>query len=307
MEVGWAAGGATAAWASGTTGAATATATARSRGLLRTCWTSTAPAVTIAAAARPATALVVMVLMPACAAAAAAPPEAAAPPPLAAAEVPRWASSVFLSRSSGPTGKSAASALLVSRSCLRNVAQRSQVRRWRRTGALVRVSPSATSPSSWRTSSHDSRRASEASASETRARTSSDLTEGTVVSIASAICSYDSASISRSSSAVRWVSGRSCTSAIRSRNSSRRWTLSAVVCPCSDRWMSIESTPTAWVRRRWLSDRLRAIRYSHGRTLIARSSARIALKAAAKTSCSTSSASSFEDSMWRQKASRRDW
>ena len=48
--------------------------------------------------------------------------------------MPRWASSVFLSRSSGPTGNSAASALLVSRSCLRKVAQRSQVRRWRRTG-----------------------------------------------------------------------------------------------------------------------------------------------------------------------------
>ena len=51
----------------------------------------------------------------------------------------------------------------------------------------------------------------------------------------------------------------------------------------------------ACVRRRWFSERLRAIRYSHGRTLIARSSARIALNAAAKTSCSTSSASSLED------------
>ena len=36
-------------------------------------------------------------------------------------------------------------------------------------------------------------------------------------------------------------------------------------------------------------------------------SARMALKAAAKTSCSTSSASSFEDSMCRQNASRRAW
>ena len=71
--------------------------------------------------------------------------------------------------------------------------------------------------------------------------------------------------------------------------------------------MSIESTPIAWVRRRWFSERLRAIRYSQGRTLMARSSASIALKAAAKTSCSTSSASSREESMWRQKASRRDW
>ena len=40
-----------------------------------------------------------------------------------------------------------------------------------------------------RTSSQDSVRASAASASDTRARTSSDFTEGTVVSIASAICS----------------------------------------------------------------------------------------------------------------------
>ena len=59
--------------------------------------------------------------------------------------------------------------------------------------------------------------------------------------------------------------------------------------------------------RRWLSERLRAIRYSHGRTLIGRSSASIALKAAAKTSCSTSSASSLAASMCRQKASRRAW
>ena len=103
--------------------------------------------------------------------------------------------------------------------------------------------PSATSPSSIRTSSQESRRASAASARDTRARTSSDFTDGTVVSIASAICSYDSASISRSSSAVRCVSGRSCTSAIRSRNSSRLCTLSAVVSPPSDKWMSIESMP----------------------------------------------------------------
>ena len=106
---------------------------------------------------------------------------------------------------------------------------------------------------------------------------------------------------------MRCVSGRSCTSAISWRNSSRLWTLSAVVRPCSERCTSIESTPIAWVLRRWLSERLRAIRYSHGRTLISRSSALIALNAAAKTSCSTSSASSRLESMWRQKASRRDW
>src|SRR5688500_16347993 len=101
-------------------------------GLRATCLTSTAPAVTIAAAASPAAVLVASVLRPACIAlpaaapAAAAPPDAAAVPPPAAALVPRCASSVFLSRRNGPTGNSAASALLVWRSCLRNVAQRSQ-------------------------------------------------------------------------------------------------------------------------------------------------------------------------------------
>jgi hypothetical protein len=83
--------------------------------------------------------------------------------------------------------------------------------------------------------------------------------------------------------------------------------LSAVVVPCSERCTSIESTPMACARRRWFSERLRAIRYSHGRTLSARSSAIIALNAAAKTSCSTSSASSREPSMCRQNASRRAW
>src|SRR3712207_9455878 len=48
-------------------------------------------------------------------------------------------------------------------------------------------------------------------------------------------CSYESASISRSSSAVRWVSGRSCTSATIWRNSSRLWTVSAVLVPPSRR------------------------------------------------------------------------
>ena len=150
-------------------------------------------------------------------------------------------------------------------------------------------------------------RASAASASDTRARTSSDFTLGTVVSIASAIWSYESASISRSSSAVRWVSGSSPTSATIWRNSSRLCTVSAVLMPPSRSNTSIESWPAGCGRRRWFSDRLRAIRYSHGRALIGRSSARIALKAAVKTSWSTSSASSCEPSMWRQKASRRGW
>ena len=75
--------------------------------------------------------------MPACSAppAAAAPPApAAAVPPEAAAVVPSWARIVFLSRNSGPTGYSMAIARLLARSCLRKCAQRSHVRRWRRTG-----------------------------------------------------------------------------------------------------------------------------------------------------------------------------
>ena len=56
---------------------------------------------------------------PAAAPAAAAPPPAAAVPPEAAAVVPSWARIVFLSRNSGPTGYSAASARLFWRSCLR--------------------------------------------------------------------------------------------------------------------------------------------------------------------------------------------
>ena len=96
---------------------------------------------------------------------------------------------------------------------------------------------------------------------------------------------------------MRWVSGSSCTSATIWRNSSRLWTVSAVVAPPSRTKTSIESCPAGCGRRRWLRERLRAIRYSQGRALIARSSARIALKAAVKTSWSTSSASSCEPSM----------
>ena len=88
----------------------------------------------------------------------------------------------------------------------------------------------------------------------------------------------------------------------RARGPCRRWWRRARTggCPSSRR-------PTAWIRRRWLRLRLRAIRYSHGRTLIGRSSSRIALNAAENTSCRTSSASSREPSRCRQKASRRAW
>ncbi len=153
--------------------------------------TSTAPAVTIAAAASPAavfdatTETPALSALPAAAEPAPAAPAAAAPP----ADMPPWAIRNFLSSSSGPTGKTAASALFVEPSCFLKVEQRSQPRRWRRTGGLMRRMPSDHSPSSSRTSSQVSLRDSAASASETRARTSSDLTEGTVVSIASAICS----------------------------------------------------------------------------------------------------------------------
>ena len=95
----------------------------------------------------------------------------------------------FLSTTSGPSGKTAASALVVLRSSERKVRQRSHERRWRRTGAVVRVRPSATCPNSIRTSSQVSSLASAASARLTRARTSSDFTLGTVVSIASAMWS----------------------------------------------------------------------------------------------------------------------
>ena len=79
------------------------------------------------------------------------------------------------------------------------------------------------------------------------------------------------------------------------------------VSPWSAKWMSIESTPIAVALRRWLRLRLRAIRYSHGRTLIGRSSATSALYAAAITSCMTSSASSLVPTRWRQNESSRDW
>ena len=78
---------------------------------------------------------------------------------------PACASRTFLSSSSGPTGKTAASARFVWRSWRLKSWQRSHVRRWRRTGGLVRRRPSATSPSSSRTSSQVSSRASAASAS----------------------------------------------------------------------------------------------------------------------------------------------
>ncbi len=194
-ELTWGVLGAGVAGAAGAAGAA-ATTRRSGGGETLTSRTSTAPAVTIAAAAMPAAVLVASVeapmpsrpLAPAPAPPAAAEPPAAAPPP-AAVVVPRWARKSFLNSSSGPSGKTAASALLVSFSCARKAAQRSHAFTCRRAGAPRRLRPSATSPSSKRTSSHDICRASAASASETRARTRSDFTDGTVVSIASAIWS----------------------------------------------------------------------------------------------------------------------
>ena len=78
---------------------------------------------------------------------------------------------------------------MVLRSSERKSRQRSHVFTWRRTGAELFASPSATCPSSSRTSAQVSMRASAASARFTRARTSSDFTLGMVVSIASAIWS----------------------------------------------------------------------------------------------------------------------
>ena len=89
----------------------------------------------------------------------------------------------------GPTGNSAASIFSLERTWERKSAHSSHSRTWRRTGAETLRRPSAASESSTRTSPQVSRRAWLASASEIRARTSSDLTEGTVVSIAAAISS----------------------------------------------------------------------------------------------------------------------
>ncbi len=114
---------------------------------------------------------------------AAAAPVAALPPPkiLPMKEV--------LSRASGPIGRIAASALRSLRSCLRKPAQPSQLRTWRRTGPVALVRPSAASARVTRTSSQLSVRDSLDSASVIRARTSSDLTAGIVVSMATAISS----------------------------------------------------------------------------------------------------------------------
>ena len=95
----------------------------------------------------------------------------------------------FFNTSSGPIGSSIASALLFCFSVAWKPLQRSHSRVWRRTGGESLVSPSATSASSIRTSSQEIWRAWAASARPPRARTSSDLTLGTVVSIASAIWS----------------------------------------------------------------------------------------------------------------------
>ena len=114
-------------------------------------------------------------------------PAPAAPAPDALAVLPTFASTSFLRSNSGATGMIAAKARLLARRAERKSVQRSQSRTWRRTGGVTRIRPSATCPSSRRTWSQLRRRASAASAKATRARTSSDLTLGIVVSIASAI------------------------------------------------------------------------------------------------------------------------
>ena len=84
---------------------------------------------------------------PAPAACAPAPAPAACEAALAPAVWCRWTKANFLRTMNGPIGSSAASALLVWRSCPRNTLQRSQLRRWRRTSGLGRRrSPSAISP-----------------------------------------------------------------------------------------------------------------------------------------------------------------
>ena len=168
--------------------------------------TSTAPAVITAAVARPATAFIPTAppIAPIPDAAPAAEPAAAAPaaepvatdpaPPAAVPADPAPPSPSFprkaaLRATIGPIGMIIARTLESDFSCLRKAAQDSQSLTCRRTGPEALASPSAASASSTRTSPQVSILAWLASASEILARTRSDLTAGTVVSIASAISS----------------------------------------------------------------------------------------------------------------------
>ncbi len=94
-----------------------------------------------------------------------------------------------LNATSAPTGNSAAITFSLERTWERKSEHSSQSRTWRRTGPETLRRPSAASASSSRTSPQVSWRAWLASAREIRARTSKDLTEGTLVSIAAAISS----------------------------------------------------------------------------------------------------------------------
>ena len=94
----------------------------------------------------------------------------------------------FLKITSVPSGNTAASALVVCAQLRAKTGSARSLQVAAHGGGLL-SRPSATCPSSSRTSSQVSSRASEASARPTRARTSSDFTLGTVVSIASAIWS----------------------------------------------------------------------------------------------------------------------
>ena len=150
--------------------------------------TAPAPAL-VAAAVAPALAVVApaaLAVAPAAPAPPLAPPAVAPPPAPPKPSLPR---TKLLNATSRPAGASAAIALSLLRTWVRKSAHSSQSRTWRRTGPETLRSPSAASASSSRTSPQVSWRAWLASASEIRARTSSDLTEGTLVSIVEAISS----------------------------------------------------------------------------------------------------------------------
>ncbi len=116
-------------------------------------------------------------------------PAAPAPAPPEAPPKPSLPAMKLLRASRPPAGKSAARTLSLERTWERKSEHSSHSRTWRRTGPVILRRPSAASASSSRTSPQVSRRAWLASASEILARTSSDLTEGTLVSIADAISS----------------------------------------------------------------------------------------------------------------------
>ena len=187
---------------------------------------------------------------------------AAAPPPAALAVVPSLASSSFLSSRSGPTGNTAASARFVARSCLRKAEQRSQARRWRRTGGetpahqalgdLAELLADLLAGQLARLGGLGQR---DAGAHEQRL----DRRDGRLHRLGDLLVGerVDLAQQQRGALGLGQLLDVADELAERPR---ARGPCRPSSAPCSDRWTSIESTPIAVARRRWFSERLRAMR-----------------------------------------------